>query len=57
MIQQVGPASYLVPSETQSDVSYLVDMDIRQCTSTRLESILLKIEETIIYLLYMIQML
>ena len=32
MIQQVGPASYLVPSETQPDVSYLVDMDIRHCT-------------------------
>ena len=32
LIVKVGPSSYLVPSETQPDVTYLVDMDIRHCS-------------------------
>ena len=31
-IEQVGPNSFLVPSETQPDIRYLVDMDIRHCS-------------------------
>ena len=31
-IEQVGANSYLVPSKTQTDISYLVDMDIRHCS-------------------------
>ena len=32
LIVKVGHSSYLVPSETQPDVNYLVDMDIRHCS-------------------------
>ena len=31
-IEQVGPNTFLVPSETQPGVRYLVDMDIRHCS-------------------------
>ena len=31
-IVQIGPHSYLVPSESHSDVSYLVDMKVRHCS-------------------------
>ena len=31
-IEQVGPNSYLVPSETHPDISYLVDMNVRNCS-------------------------
>ena len=31
-IEQIGPHSFLVPSETDGDISYLVDMEMRLCS-------------------------